>query len=58
MRCHLAYARARAFQGLDDCPLYLRGVTVQRAGEHAIEIIGADPRTIEHIQQDARAIAP
>jgi hypothetical protein len=41
MRCHLAYARARAFAVMADCPLYLRGVEIRRSADGAaIELVG------------------
>jgi hypothetical protein len=36
IRCHLAYARARAYAGAEDCPLYVRGVEASADGGHAI----------------------
>lgn len=38
IRCHLAFARARAFADADDCPLYVRGVEVAAAGDHALTL--------------------
>ncbi len=32
MRCHLAFARAQAREGMNSCPLYLEGVRVSRVG--------------------------
>jgi hypothetical protein len=41
MRCHLAYARARAFAVVADCPLYMRGVEIRRTADGgAIELVG------------------
>jgi hypothetical protein len=58
MRCHLAYARTRAFEGVPDCPLYLRGVRVDRAGPHSIVIVADDPKTAGRIRADAEEIVP
>jgi hypothetical protein len=38
MRCHYAYARARAFEETMSCPLYMRGIEIKP---------GRDPMTIE-----------
>jgi hypothetical protein len=58
MRCHLAYARTRGFVGLPDCPLYLRGVRVDRAGPHSIVITTDDPIAADKVRADAQEIAP
>ncbi len=44
MRCHLAYARSRAFSSeLPGCPLYLKGVDIHLSADRkAIEIVGKD----------------
>src|SRR5262249_4260384 len=36
IRCHLAFARARAFADAEDCPLYVRDVEAAAAGPHAL----------------------
>src|SRR6185369_5601361 len=41
MRCHLAYARMYGFEGIPDCPLYIKGVDIRRSSDgRAIEIVG------------------
>ena len=42
IRCHLAFARARAFADADDCPLYVRGVQVAPSGAHALTLTAQD----------------
>ena len=42
MRCHYAFARARAFAETATCPLYLRGIEIRRAADpNAVEIVVA-----------------
>jgi hypothetical protein len=55
MQCHLAYARTRGYDTADDCPLYVRGVRIERIpGLPAIDILARDPATIEQIRSRAR----
>lgn len=57
IRCHLAYARARAFADADDCPLYVRGVEVASDGPHAVRLTSADAErreVVTRIRQLAR----
>jgi hypothetical protein len=42
MRCHLAYARTRGYAVVEDCPLYVRGVHVERIGDSRVIDILAD----------------
>ena len=54
MRCHTAYARARHFEQVADCPLYIKGVDIQRTADgRAIEITG-DRAGAGEIQRLAR----
>ena len=48
MRCHYAYARARAFDVTDSCPLYMPGIDIRR---------GDDPMTIDIVSRDAATAA-
>jgi hypothetical protein len=55
MRCHYAYARARAFEEVVSCPLYVRGVELKRATDPlAIEITHADRRQVDELRVRAR----
>ena len=55
MRCHYAYARARAFDGVVSCPLYIRGVDIKRATDPlAIEITHADRQHVDELRVRAR----
>ncbi len=52
MRCHLAYARAQAFEGLPSCPLYMKGVEINAsANGRAIEIVSRDRKIAKRITQ-------
>ena len=48
MRCHYAFARARAFAQTATCPLYLRGIEIRRA---------ADPSAVDIVSRDRDAAA-
>ena len=55
MRCHYAYARARAFEEVVSCPLYIRGVDIKRATDPlAIEITHPDGRRADELRVRAR----
>jgi hypothetical protein len=54
MRCHLAFARARGFQGAGDCPLYLRGVEIAAAGGAAVDVSSADAAVAQKIRVQSR----
>jgi hypothetical protein len=57
MRCHLAFARARAFPAEAACPLYLRGVSIDLSGDgQAIEVRGGDAATASRIREEAREL--
>ncbi len=60
IRCHLAFARTRAYADVEDCPLYVRGVEVAAAGPHALTLTCRDETDREltrRIRQLARAEA-
>jgi hypothetical protein len=48
MRCHYAYARARAFAEAASCPLYMRGIDIKQ---------GKDPLAIEITTGEADQVA-
>jgi hypothetical protein len=55
MRCHLAYARTRGYEVVADCPLYVRGVHVERVGETRVIDILADSRlAVRNVRLRAR----
>ena len=55
MRCHQAFARTRARVGMDTCPLYLRGVHVERIGQsRAVELTVLDAGDVDELRRQAR----
>lgn len=55
MRCHYAYARARAFEEMSSCPLYIRGIEIKRAADPlAIDITTADWQQVEALRAHSR----
>jgi hypothetical protein len=45
--CHLAFAAKQGFEGMDACPLYLKGVTLEPgAAGAALELKAADPALV------------
>lgn len=57
MRCHLAFARTQGREGMDHCPLYVEGATVD--GEEGITVTtDAGDQAVAELRQRARAHAP
>jgi hypothetical protein len=55
MRCHYAYARARAFEEATSCPLYMRGIDIARAKDPlAIEITTAAADQVAELRARSR----
>jgi len=55
MKCHLAFARTRGYPVAQDCPLYVRGVTITRAaGADAIDLTGASSQAVAEIRRWVR----
>jgi len=55
IRCHLAYARARGFQQVASCPLYVRGLAMNRSGgDDTIDLVSADPVVAAEVRRRAR----
>lgn len=55
MRCHLAFARARAFADVGDCPLYMKGVIIAAAPDgRAIDVRSDDAAVAREIQVRSR----
>ena len=55
MRCHLAYARTQGRQGMDHCPLYLEGVSVERADDVVTLTTNAGAEGVAELRRRARA---
>ena len=54
MRCHLAFARARAFAGVPDCPLYIKGIEIQASPDRrGIDFTTTDRATATEIRRRA-----
>jgi hypothetical protein len=54
MRCHYAYARARAFDERVSCPLYMPGIRIRQAGPLAVEIVTGDARRVDELRGRSR----
>ena len=53
MLCHQAFATARGSKGMDECPLYLPGVRVERIGRsRSVEF--TDPEAVDELRRRAR----
>lgn len=51
MRCHLAFARIQGRTGMQECPLYLRGVRVELPPDsEAVDLLIADPLDVEALR--------
>jgi hypothetical protein len=57
MRCHLAFARARGFKDVPECPLYTWGVSVELAdGDSVIEVRGQNGKVASQVRRAARQL--
>ena len=55
MRCHYAFARARAFAETATCPLYLRGIEIRQASDpNAVDIVSRDRGAAAEIRVRSR----
>jgi hypothetical protein len=54
MRCHYAYARSRAFDARVTCPLYMPGITIQRSGDRAVDLLASDQHHVEELRTRSR----
>jgi hypothetical protein len=55
MRCHLAFARTRAFVDVEPCPLYVRGVRMELAADgRGIEVKGDTAAAVRAIRARSR----
>lgn len=57
MRCHLAYARTRGREGMDHCPLYVEGASVETEGGITLRTDAGDA-AVSELRRRARAHAP
>jgi hypothetical protein len=57
MRCHLAFARASGFEAGTSCPLYVKGLAIERIAPRIVRITG-DAATAAAVRERARALAP
>lgn len=55
LRCHFAFARSRGYDGMPECPLYLRGLDVRAGANGTIEIVTGDAATVERLRARAHA---
>lgn len=53
IRCHLAFARARGYQGMDRCPLYIRGVRVLESDSDpgAVDLLADDETDVTLLRE-------
>jgi len=55
MRCHYAYARARAFEETMSCPLYMRGIEIKPGRDPmTIEITAGTPEQVQDLRARSR----
>lgn len=51
IRCHVAYANTQGREGMDRCPLYVRGVQVEQLGSDSIELTVKGKANIRELQK-------
>ena len=58
MRCHYAFGREPGRQGMDQCPLYVRDIRIERGADgRSVTITSSYAQSIELLRQRARAHA-
>ena len=50
IRCHVAHANTQGREGMDRCPLYVRGVQVQQSGPSSIELSVKGDSSVRELQ--------
>ena len=56
MQCHFAFARTEGFEGMNACPLYLEGVSVEAQGDgQSVTFTTNKPENIEALRARSRA---
>ena len=54
IRCHFAFGRARGYEGMDNCPLYLPGLAVQTNPEsNSLDLTAEDAATVDELRRRA-----
>ncbi len=54
VRCHLAFGRTRGYEGMTNCPLYLRGLQVRPVTEsRSLELTTDDPEVVTELRRRA-----
>lgn len=51
IRCHVAYGNTQGREGMDRCPLYVKGVEVQQSGPSTIELSVEGKANIRELQK-------
>lgn len=51
IRCHVAYANTQGREGMDRCPLYVRGAQVRQSGPASIELSAPNKASVLELQQ-------
>jgi coenzyme F420-reducing hydrogenase delta subunit len=55
MKCHYAYGRLVARKGMDNCPLYLKNLTIRATRDHRfVEITSEEAQTVKKIQRRSK----
>jgi hypothetical protein len=56
MQCHFAFARAEGYDGMQSCPLYLEGVTVEAQDEgQSVTLTTDEAEAVEPLRKRSRA---
>lgn len=55
MQCHFAFARTQGYEGMDSCPLYLEGISVEAEGEgQSVKFTTNKPESVEALRTQTR----
>lgn len=54
-RCHIAYGNTQGREGMDRCPLYVKGVQVEQTGPNTIELTVKGKANMQELQERVAA---
>ncbi len=56
IQCHFAFARTEGYSGMDSCPLYIEGVSVERQdGGPSVTLTTDKPEAVESLRERSRS---
>ncbi len=57
LQCHAAYARTAGREGMPGCPMYLKAISITKAGDAAVDIVSENSDTAKQIRTRSKSHA-